>query len=298
MNWIFTISILGLGFVAFPAFSIPSQQVLDQKNEAKIATCESKIERYDQISQERRDQLAKQQKFRLVLDGKLYYMGSEHSRDAEDPQVKQIIIAWEQFRPTFALYEGRDVGTGDSPKDAVSRFGEPALIRYLSEKYQVVSTSAEPSSKEKVEFLKSLFPAKQVELFYFMRTAEHLRNRAEGDEKAIRKFFTKVFYPLLEERKVAFEIKNLQMAQTEYEKYFKSPANWWQAPKQWFSPIHTSNETGGVFTNEINSEESHFRNLHSFRKIARQILAGDRVFVLYGGHHIPMQEAALRCLVK
>jgi hypothetical protein len=83
-----------------------------------------------------------------------------------------------------------------------------------------------------------------------------------------------------------------------YKRYWTDPPAWWQAPQSWFDPLKTSKETGGVFTNDINRLSSEYRNLHMYTSLAKEALAGKKVFAVVGRNHVPMQSAALRCALK
>ena len=93
-------------------------------------------------------------------------------------------------------------------------------------------------------------------------------------------------------------IPNIEALDVAYRKYWSEPAQWWLAPAQWFAPGKSSAETGGRFTNEINTMSSEYRDLHMYRVLAKAALEGNRVFAVVGRNHVPMQEPALRCALK
>ncbi len=83
-----------------------------------------------------------------------------------------------------------------------------------------------------------------------------------------------------------------------YKRYQTTPANWWEAPQAWFDPLKKSQETGGIFTNEINKKSSEFRNQNMYEMLAKKVLEGRRVFAVIGRNHVSMQAKALKCALK
>lgn len=78
-------------------------------------------------------------------------------------------------------------------------------------------------------------------------------------------------------------------------KYWGNDLKWWEAPSYWFDLLQKSEETGGIFTNDINIYSSYFRDLHMYRLITEYLKEGKRVFAVVGRNHILMQEEAIRC---
>lgn len=244
----------------------------------------------------KRDEYLKQKQFFLHYPEHLFFYGADHSNDPTHPQFAEISKKWDEFRPTYAIHENQEVKIAKDIKTTVQKYREAGLLRFFAKRDNVNYRSGEATSSKKVGWLKWHFDARKVEMFYILRTAQHQRDRNKKNKNQIKKYFNDEFYPLLKERKLSFEIDSFSEIQKEYSKYWKSPKEWWQAKESWFSPLQKSIETGGVFTNEINSEESWFRNRILFHYIAKKMLEGEKVFVVFGAHHVPVLEPALECL--
>ena len=92
-------------------------------------------------------------------------------------------------------------------------------------------------------------------------------------------------------------IQSISELQIAFSKYWPG-LNWWEAPQSWFDPLKRSAETGGIFTNDINTSSSAFRDLHMLRILSAAVQKGERVFAVVGRNHVPMQVDALACMIK
>lgn len=229
--------------------------------------------------------------------GRVRYFGAGHSSDPADPQFAEIEKAWNAFKPTAAFYEGPNRPIAETAAETIKQAGESGYLRFLAKRDGVPFTTLEPSPVEEAAFVMKKYPADQVMLFYVLRETARLRERRKMSESELKPAIAS----LLERASklpglTAFT--TLEGLEAAYKRYWTSPANWWEAPQQWFDPLKTSKETGGVFTNEINKLSSEFRNLHMYRLLATSALEGKRAFAVVGGNHVPMQAPALRCAVK
>ncbi len=230
--------------------------------------------------------------------GRLFYYGARHSADAADPQLDEIERAWNAVKPTLAFYEGPNRPAPASREEAIRQTGESGFVRYLAARDGVALASLEPSPQEESEYVSKQYPADQVELFYVLREAARLRERRglKGEElkQAVGKLLERV--AAMAGGKAAFT--TLEGLDAAYRRYWTTPADWGDAPQDWFDPLKTSGQTGGRFTNDINRLSSEYRNLHMYAALSRAALEGKRVFAVVGRNHVPLQAAALRCALK
>lgn len=230
--------------------------------------------------------------------GRLFYYGARHSTDPTDPQFDEIERAWNATKPNVAFYEGPNRHVPASREEAVKQTGESGFVRYLAARDGVSVVSLEPSPQEESEFVSKQYPADQVELFYVLREAARLRERRglKGEElkQAVGKMLERV--AAMTGGKAAFT--TLEGLDAAYRRYWTTPADWREAPQDWFDPLKTSAQTGGKFTNDINRLSSEYRNLHMYAALSKAVLEGKRVFAVVGRNHVPMQAAALRCALK
>ena len=230
-------------------------------------------------------------------DGRLTYFGSSHSDDPADPMFAKIDAAWERAKPTIAFYEGPDRPIFDDRDETIRRTGESGYVRFLAKKAGIPVARLEPSPKAQVEYLATKFSREQVELFFVLREAARLRERKELGEAEIRAAIGQLMERGAQMGLVG-EITSVEKLQAAYARHWKSPEQWWQAPSAWFDPLKPSSETGGLFTNEVNRESSHYRDIHMVEALSKAAREGHRVFAVVGRDHVPQQAAALRCSLR
>lgn len=223
----------------------------------------------------------------------LRYFGAEHLTDPAHPQFAEIEKRWAEARPTIAYYEGPNRPLPATRDEVIRQTGESGFVRFLAARDQVPIASLEPSPKDEMTHVMRRFTPEQTVLFYALREAARLRERQglQGPEIAQRLDQMLARFPGL-------PIKDSNDLALAYQKYWKQPANWWEAPRAWFDPARPSSETGGVFTNEVNAESSRFRDVHMAGRLAASAREPSaRVFAVVGRNHVFAQAEALRCLL-
>ena len=158
--------------------------------------------------------------------------------------------------------------------------------------------SLEPGPMDIYNHLVSIYPQQQVDIYMLTKEAMRLRTRKEYNKAQIESELEKMialFSKMAGDKKLSIQsISELQIA---FSKYWPG-LNWWEAPQSWFDPLKRSAETGGIFTNDINTSSSAFRDLHMLRILSEAVQKGERVFAVVGRNHVPMQVDALACMIK
>jgi hypothetical protein len=231
--------------------------------------------------------------------GRLLYVGAaRHSYDPNDPQFSEFVKAWNDFRPTTAFFEGSGSDIGGSRDEAIRHSGEPGLVRFLAARDKVSVASLEPSRQGEVKYLLTKFSAEQVKLFYVLRETAQLRERRRYQAPELKLVAIKALAYWTNVNGLENVVRDVAELEVAYRRYWKTPQNWWDASIDWFNPLKSSSQTGGVFANEVNQESSFYRNLHMYEVLVEATLKGERVFAVVGREHVPMQEAALKCAIK
>lgn len=225
--------------------------------------------------------------------GAIYYFGASHSDDPSHPQFDEIEAAYTAFGPTVVFYEGPERPLEDSRDSVITRYGESGFARYLASLHGAAVKRLEPSPIEEMNHVLAAFTAEQATLFYVLREASRFRERKDMDRKELRDAISELLARA--GSMMDLPIKTIDDLQAAYAKYWEEPAEWWQAPTRWFTPGDASEETGGIFTNDVNRVSSEFRNRHMYEVLARDVLAGERVFAVVGRNLVPMQAPALAC---
>lgn len=229
--------------------------------------------------------------------GRLRYFGAAHSADPADAQFAEIEKAWDALKPTVAFYEGPNRPVAPTPEETIRQAGESGFVRFLAKRDGVAFLTLEPSPQEEAAFVSKKYPAEQVMLFYVLRETARLRERRKLPEAELKAAVASLLEKASKMTGLA-AFTTLEGLEAAYRRHWTTPANWWEAPQQWFDPLESSQETGGLFTNDINRLSSEYRNLHMYTALASAALEGKRVFAVVGRNHVPMQAPALRCAVK
>lgn len=102
--------------------------------------------------------------------GALLAYGSRHTQDPRDPQMADIERRWNEFRPTVALYEGRQRSFFDTPLlDPIKGKSEAEQLHQLASHDGVKIYTLEPDYAGEVAMLLRKWTSEQVALFFFTR---------------------------------------------------------------------------------------------------------------------------------
>jgi hypothetical protein len=261
-----------------------------------LATCSEKIVAYADWPK------VKDPLFSLELSGKtggrLYYFGAEHLTDPAHAQFEAIERAWNALKPTVAYYEGANRPIAETRDETIRQAGESGFVRFLAKRDGVPFVSLEPSPAAEAAYVMRKFPAEQVLLFYVLRETARLRERRKLPEAELKAAVAQLLERVAKMKGFEGAFADVAGLEAAYRKYWTSPANWWEAPQAWFAPGKSSQATGGIFTNDINTMSSEYRDLHMYKSLAGATLEGKRVFAVVGRNHVPMQSPALRCAIK
>ncbi len=226
---------------------------------------------------------------------KLVYFGAFHSKNPTDIQFEKIDSLWKLTAFDIALFEGPDRGVLNTREETIEQLGESGLVRYLAIQDSVLTKSLEPSPVEEINFLSGHFSIDKIKLFFLLREAQRVREAFDWGEDQITEHIIKILskannIPLLSD-----DVLTVQEIEHSFIKYWGNELKWWEAPRHWFDPGQKSEETGGIFTNDINRYSSYFRDVHMYRLITGYLKENKRIFAVVGRNHIPMQEDAIKC---
>ena len=222
---------------------------------------------------------------------KLVYYGASHTYSPDDPQLIEIEKLWVEFHPELAFNEGGNPPIEKSRDDAVKKYGEPGLIRFLAHRDHVPVTSIDQSRAEEVAFLLKRFSPERVKLFFILRVvAQQIQNHPNDSlEDELKRVFA-IFNDTPGLNVTPASIVELE---TSYTRTFPNGGDYKKASLSWFDPVKSEN-----FLNEISRQLNIYRDQYMVALIARHVMEGQRVFAVVGGTHVVMQESALRKLLR
>ena len=112
--------------------------------------------------------------------GALLIYGSDHTGDFKHPEIADIQSRWASFRPTVAYNEGGNPPTEEDGEEAVKKYGEPGLLRFLAGRDQVPVATFEPPFDDEINFLRNSYTPQQIKVFYALRQVTEERHRDSG----------------------------------------------------------------------------------------------------------------------
>lgn len=219
--------------------------------------------------------------------GELLYFGAKHTNDPANPQGSEIERLWREFRPDVAFNEGGDPPVEKSLVEAVTKYGESGLVRFLAARDGVPVQSIDPTRAEEVAVLVKRSPSEKVKLFYVLRAvAQHQRFQpGHMVEEELRRVF-----PILAATPgLQGPPNSIAELQSIYTRTFPGKKDLRDVQDSWFDPMVSEN-----FLNEISRQSSEYRNRYMVDLLTRSVNRGKRVFAVVGGTHVVMQERAIR----
>jgi len=227
----------------------------------------------------------------LELDdstGALLYYGADHVFDPEHPQNASIQKLWERFRPTRAFNEGGDPPVAESVDEAVARYGEPGLVRYLAARDGVPVQSLEPApAAEAAAVLSAGIPPDRLKVYFVLRAYKTFRQakHEESPEEFVDRGVTWT------SRVQGLEGPPYSGAELGalYAQLFPNDPDWRVVPGGYFDPTRSD-----TWLNEIARLTSRARDCHMVDLVAGAAQHGERVFAVVGFSHVVMQEPALK----
>ncbi len=228
---------------------------------------------------------------------RLTMIGAEHLRDPAHPQFPRIAAAFTAAAPTLVFFEGPDRGVAESGEETIRSRGESGYVRFLAAQGQIPTRSLEPSPGEQFAMLLASHPADQVGLFFVLRETARLRDREGKAGAALDEAVATLLQragAMMGSGSGAFPIADLAALRQAAGRYWPG-RDWRTFPADWFSPLADDAVTGGRFLGAINRADSANRNRYMVGRIVAAVRADERVLVVVGRNHVPLQAPAFAC---
>ena len=245
-----------------------------------------------------------------IGDSELYYFGTPHRRDPQDPLFDEIETAFNKANPDIVFVEGINV-TGDktrfnervktaSCEETIDRMGESGFTLKLGVDKDIEWRSPEPTDEDLYnDLLAKGFSKEQIfvwDVFHILPQYNRLMDK-KGFKQYVQGF-----------------VERFKQA-TNWEGFDYSYERAIQLGEQILGrSIDVENEPGATdfidpipwdekkdkqtILNRIGEASSLFRDRKIVSDIADALKTHKRVFVVYGASHAAMQEPALRKLVE
>ncbi len=122
--------------------------------------------------------------------GLLYY-GSYHNLNIAHPQFNDIKKRWNLFKPDIAYSESIRCPLIKTREDAIKKYGEQGLLRYLTCRDKAKIESIDPSRKDEMEYLLKYYSVSKIKIYSILRqvvTNKEIFNKKNIKNKFIRSF--------------------------------------------------------------------------------------------------------------
>jgi hypothetical protein len=226
--------------------------------------------------------------------GELIYFGIGHAYRYDDSQIAELEKRFLEFRPTLILNESGTPPAAETAKEAVERYGEPGLLSFLAKKHGVPIKSLDPPRLEEIKYILGTgrWTLEQVMLFYILRRIpeNNKKTNPQSPDAMVAEALNAAA------RMPGFEAlpKTLPEFEASVKKHFPAVADWRKIDQRIFDP----NPDLGMFTNDIADASVNFRGRFMVKRLAGEVLKGERVFAVVGASHVVKQEKALKKLLE
>lgn len=216
----------------------------------------------------------------------LLVYGSNHTTDANDPQVADICAKLVGFAPTVVLYEGDGIGLGSSMREAVTDYFEMGLVKYLADSLHIRAINTEPDTREKYCYLLQHFSIDEVMLATLGLQIGQLQ-RANAD---FRKICPKLLRDLVKEGlPLTKEQQTLAYFYKTYQQRFGRAFSY-----RTFDDTEIQAKYNRTVFNRVNQEANVFRDQHLLALTDSLLQQQEKVYIQVGGWHAIVCEPAFR----
>ena len=226
--------------------------------------------------------------------GSLLYFGAKHSYDPKDEQLAEIEYLWTQFKPETAFNEGGNPPVEKTREEAITKYGEPGLIRFLGHRDGIPVESIDPTPAEEVVALKKKYPLEKIKMFYVLRQLSEYHSGV-GGVAGKNEYLTDVLAYFNSVPGLDVQPKSVSDLSLAFARNFPELGSYESVTPSWFDPVPVGTDT--TF-NEISRSNSNFRDEHMLTVISQAVHAKKRVFAVVGASHVVMQEIGLRKLLN
>ncbi len=226
----------------------------------------------------------------------LSYIGSKHTFNPNDTQLKVIKKYWNEFldetkeKNCVVLVEGGDrpINSDDIEGSLIRKEGESSFIAYLAYKSKIKYYSPEPDRKEEIKEMLKVFNREDIIYYYIARVVlqwNKLNPKPDFVEYISRYF--KRYKEITGWKDFDFSMENFIRLHNERHKHKFN-----ERDEKCF--YHDSNP----FTSEVCRMCGNIRDEHILNEILKLWEKGKNIFIIFGSGHAIKQERALRSILK
>lgn len=214
--------------------------------------------------------------------GELLFFGALHSKDPSHPLQGELHRAWEEFRPTVALVEGRMSFFVGTPTQGIRVFGEGATVYAMAERDGILLYTLEPPLDVEIAALEACGDRTQVAMFRFLSGYISARRGGTVSDFKISRLLSKRARPLTD----AFPTTGAFDAY--FASQFPDQPTWRDLPEEAMWPGKSDTLLHRMATRSNRTRDEHF-----VRVMLDLVSRGERVLAIAGRSHTITQEPIL-----
>lgn len=214
--------------------------------------------------------------------GALLFFGSRHSKDPEHPQQPALRRAWDGFKPTVALVEGRMSSFVGTARQGIGVFGEGAAVYSMAHDAGVPLYTLEPPLEVETAALEEIGDRTQVALFRVLSGYMSAKRGGPVSDFKIGRLLSRRAAPLTD------ALPDIAALDAYFASQFPQLPGWRDLPEQAMWPGRTD-----TWLNLMATRANEVRDAHFVRTILDLAQRGERVFAIAGRSHTVVWEPVL-----
>ena len=233
-------------------------------------------------------------KFHHKSGGKLFYYGSSHTYNPNDPMLKDIEKQFTGFRPDIVFWEGGNPNKkNELPKlleTIVREKGEAGFVRYLARENAIPDKTLEPSPFAVIAELRKKFTDSEIFIHGILTQTEQAKRMGKSDVE-----LDSIVVVGIKKAKLAGfkEIpEDIIQFSVEVHKLITQVENWHQVVLDMVAP-KSLEDSLATRLQRMSTESSVIRDRHMLTMLLTEVAKGKRVFAVVGASHVIMQEPGL-----
>jgi len=214
--------------------------------------------------------------------GGLLFFGSRHSKDPEHPQQAALRRAWEEFKPTVALVEGRMSFFVGTARQGIGVFGEGAAVYSMAKSAGIPLYTLEPPLEIEIAALEECGDRTQVAMFRVLSGYMSARRGGPVSDFKIGRLLSRRAAPLTD------ALPTIAAFDAYFAAQFPQFSGWRDLPEEAMWPGRTDS-----WLNVMASRSNEVRDAHFVRTMLDLAQRGERVLAIAGRSHTVVWEPVL-----
>lgn len=217
-----------------------------------------------------------------AVPGDLLFFGALHSKDPAHPQLATLRRAWNEFKPTVALVEGRMSFFVGTATQGIRVFGEGAAVYALAEDQGVPLFTLEPPLEAEIAALEECGDRTQVAMFRVLSGYMSARRGGPVSDFKIERLLSKRAAPLTD------ALPSIAAFDAYFASQFPGLPGWRDLPEEAMWPGKAD-----TLLHRMATRANRVRDEHFVRTMLDLTRRGERVLAIAGRSHTIIFEPVL-----